>query len=163
VQGENIYALIEGENPELKEQLIVVEAFYDSTPLIPGMSPGADEASSIFSLLELARFLRDNPPGRSILLLATSGHAQTLAGMREFIWPFRSRIRERKKVEGELKTRIKKAQEALEVLKTELVLEQSKGEATDRLREALAEQIKSEVDSLSQRLMQLRLEKGGES
>ena len=162
VQGENIYALIEGKNPELKAQLLVVEAFYDSTALIPGMSPGADEASSIFSLLELARVLRDNPPARSVLLLATSGHAQTLAGMREFIWPLRSSRRERKKVEGELKTRIKQAQEALEALKTELVLEQSKGEATGRLLEALADQIKSEVDSLSQRLMQLRLEKGGE-
>jgi cell division protein FtsX len=162
VQGENIYALIEGKNPELKTQLLVVEAFYDSTALIPGRSPGADEASSIFSLLELARVLRDNPPGRSVLLLATSGHAQTLAGMREFIWPLRSSRRERKKVEGELKTRIKQAQEDLEALKTELVLDQSKGEATERLREALADQIKSEVDSLSQRLMQLRLEKGGE-
>jgi hypothetical protein len=162
VQGENIYALIEGENPELKEQLLVVEAFYDSTALIPGMSPGADEASSIFSLLELARTLRDNPPGRSVLLLATSGHAQTLAGMREFIWPLRARRRERKKVEGDLKTRIKKAKEALAALKPEFVLEQSKGEETDRLREALAEQIKSEVDALSQKLMQLRLEKGGE-
>jgi len=162
VQGENIYALIEGKSPELKEQLLVVEAFYDSTGLIPGMSPGADEASSIFSLLDLARRLRDNPPGRSVLLLATSGHAQTLAGMREFIWPLRSRRRERKKVEGELKTRIKRAQEALEVLKAPLVFEQTSEEAAERLRETLAEQIKSEVDSLSQRLMQLRLEKSGE-
>jgi hypothetical protein len=162
VQGENIYALIEGKSPELKKQLLVVEAFYDSTGLIPGMSPGADEASSIFSLLDLARSLSDNPPGRSVLLLATSGHAQTLSGMREFIWPLRSTRRERKKVESELKERIKRAHEALEVLKEPLVLEQTSGEAADRLREALAEQIKSEVDSLSQRLMQLRLDQGGE-
>jgi cell division protein FtsX len=162
LQGENIYALIEGKSPELKEQLLVVEAFYDSTGLIPGMSPGADEASSIFSLLNLARTLSDNPPGRSVLLLATSGHAQTLAGMREFIWPLRSRRREQKKVESELKDRIKRAHEALEVLKEPLVLEQAKGEAADRLRQTLAEQIKSEVDSLSQRLIKLRLEQSGE-
>jgi hypothetical protein len=162
VQGENIYALIEGKSPELKEQLIVVEAFYDSTGLIPGMAPGADEASSVFSLLDLARRLSEKPPGRSVLLLATSGHAQTLAGMREFIWPLRTRRRERKKVEGELRTRIKRAQEALEVLEAPLVFEQTSKEAADRLRDTLAEQIKSEVDSLSQRLMQLRLEKGGE-
>ena len=162
VQGENIFALIEGKSPELREQLIVVEAFYDSTALIPGMSPGADEASSIFSLLNLARSLNDNPPGRSVLLLATSGHAQTLAGMREFIWPLRSTRRERKKVEKELKGRIKRASEALEVLKEPLALEQSRGEAAERLREALVEQIKNQVDSLSQRLMQLRLQQGRE-
>ncbi len=162
VQGENIYALIEGKSPELKEQLLVVEAFYDSTGLIPGMSPGADEASSIFSLLNLARSLSDNPPGRSVLLLATSGHAQTLAGMREFTWPLRSKRRDQKKVESELKDRIKRANEALEVLEEPLVLEQARGEAADRLRKTLAEQIKSEVDSLSQRLIKLRLEQGGE-
>jgi hypothetical protein len=82
--------------------------------------------------------------------------------MREFIWPFQSSRRERKKVERELKARIKRAEEALEVLKAPLVFEQMRGEPADRLRETLAEQIKSEVDSLSQRLMQLRLEKGGE-
>jgi len=161
VQAENVYALIEGTSPKLKEQLLVVEAFYDSTALIPGRSPGADEASSISSLLDLARSLVDNPPGRSVLLLATSGHAQTLTGMREFIWPLRSTRRERKKVEKELKGRIKGANEALEVLKKPLVLEQSRGEAAERLHETLAEQIKSEVDSLSQRLMQLRLNQGG--
>jgi len=163
VQGENIYALIEGRSPELKEQLLVVEAFYDSTALIPGMSPGADEASSIFSLLDLARSLRDNPPGRSVLLLATSGHAQTLAGMREFIWSFRSTRRERRKVQSDLKDRVKRAREAVEVLEEPLVLEQASGEAADRLRETLGEQIKNEVDVLSQRLMQLRLEQKGEN
>ena len=161
VQGENVYALIEGKNPKLREQLLVVEAFYDSTALTPGRSPGADEASSISSLLDLARSLVDNPPGRSVLLLATSGHAQTLAGMSEFVWPLRSTRRERKKVERELKGRIKRANEALEVLKEPLVFEQSSGEAAERLHQTLSEQIKSEVDSLSQRLMQLRLDQGG--
>jgi hypothetical protein len=160
VQGENIYALIEGKSPELKDQLLVVEAFYDSTALVPDMSPGADEASSIFTLLNLARSLIDNPPGRSVLLVATSGHAQTLAGMREFIWPLRSTRRERKKLDKELKDRLKGASEALEVLKEPVVLEQSRAERAERLRETLADQIKSEVDSLSQRLIQLRLDEG---
>jgi len=162
VQGENIYALIEGKSPELKDQLIVVEAFYDSTGLVPGRSPGADEASSIFTLLNLARSLIDNPPGRSVLLVATSGHAQTLAGMREFIYPLQTKRRERKKLEKELKDRIERAHDALEILEKPLALEQASGEPADRLRETLAEQIKSEADTLSQRLMQLRLDEGGE-
>jgi hypothetical protein len=162
VEGENIYALIEGKSPELNDELLVVEAFYDSTAVVPDMSPGADEASSIFTLLELARSLSENPPGRSVLLVATSGHAQALAGMREFIWSFRSSRRERKKVQRELKDRIKRAREALEVLKEPIDLEQAKGEADDRLRETLGEQIKNEVDLLSQKLMQLRLEQSGD-
>ena len=82
--------------------------------------------------------------------------------MREFIWPLRSSRRERKKVERELKDRLKRAREAVEILKEPLVVEQARGEAADRLRQTLGEQIKIEVDSLSQRLMQLRLAQGGE-
>ncbi|MDH3773779.1 MAG: M28 family peptidase, partial [Deltaproteobacteria bacterium] len=158
VQGENIYALIEGKDAALKEQLLVVEAFYDSTALVPGMSPGADEATSIVALLDLARRLRDHPPGRSVLLLATSGHAQGLAGMREFIWPLAARSKERKNLRSELKARIKRAEEALAALESPVVFEQLDETSAERLREALAEEIKREVETLSQRLMQLRLE-----
>ena len=63
------------------QELLVVEAFYDSTARVAGRAPGADEAMGIGALLELARYLRNHPPQRSILLLATAGHAQTLSGM----------------------------------------------------------------------------------
>ncbi len=159
VQGENIYALIEGKDAALKEQLLVVEAFYDSTALVPGMSPGADEATSIVALLDLARRLRDHPPGRSVLLLATSGHAQSLAGMREFIWPLAARSKERKNLRRELKARSERAEEALAALESPVVFEQLDETSAERLREALAEEIKREVETLSQRLMQLRLER----
>jgi len=162
VAGENIYALIEGEDPKLKNQLVVVEAFYDSTSLVPGMSPGADEASSITTLLDLARSLQERAPGRSVLLVATSGHAQSLAGMREFIWPLRARSKERKNLRRGLNARIESAGAALAALSSPAPLVELDGEPADRLREALSEQIRSEVDWLSRRLMQLRLEKGGE-
>ena len=45
--SENIYCFVEGTDPELKERLIMVEAFYDSTATVAGLSPGADEAVSI--------------------------------------------------------------------------------------------------------------------
>ncbi|MGD8989219.1 MAG: M28 family peptidase, partial [Syntrophobacterales bacterium] len=159
IKSENIYALIEGSDPQLKDQLLVVEAFYDSTPIVTGVSPGTDEASSIASLLYLARRLRDHPPNRSVLLVATSGHAQGLSGMREFIWASHARSKEQKKLNKELKQRIETAEEALAILNSPEPLDQLSGEQAVRLREVLDDQVKSEVDSLSQRLMQLRLEK----
>jgi hypothetical protein len=36
--GENIYGLIPGSDPRLQEQLIIVEAFYDSSDLVSGLS-----------------------------------------------------------------------------------------------------------------------------
>jgi hypothetical protein len=159
VQGENIYALIEGKDAVLKEQLLVVEAFYDSTALVPGMSPGADEATSIVALLDLARRLRDQPPDRSVLLMATSGHAQGLAGMREFLWPLVARSKERKNLQRELKARIEGAEEALAALAPPVVFDTLDETSAERLRKALAEEIKREVETLSQRLTQLRLER----
>ncbi|MFQ6078932.1 MAG: peptide ABC transporter permease, partial [Thermodesulfobacteriota bacterium] len=51
VTGENIYCLVPGTDPKLREELVIVEAFYDSTAFVFGSSPGADEAIGIATLL----------------------------------------------------------------------------------------------------------------
>ena len=48
--------------------------------------PGLTRPAPFPSLLEIAENFALNPPKRSVLLLATSGHAQAVAGMREFVW-----------------------------------------------------------------------------
>ena len=78
--SENITCLIPGSEPELKEELLLVEAFYDSTAHVAGESPGADEAVGAATLLELAAAFKETPPGRTVLLAATSGHAQSPGG-----------------------------------------------------------------------------------
>ncbi|MEJ2477949.1 MAG: M28 family peptidase, partial [Desulfobacterales bacterium] len=110
--AENVYGVIPGADPQLKNQLIVVEAFYDTGALVPGMAPGADEAVGIGSLLDLARRLKRTPPGRSVLLLATAGHAQTLAGMREMIWSVRLRSRDLRDIQKRLKNTVKQSRDA---------------------------------------------------
>ena len=107
VSGENIFALIPGADSKLQKELVMVEAFYDSTALIPGSSPGADEACSVATLLELARSLKQNPPARSVLLVATTGHAQALAGMRELIWSLRSKSIDLKRMSRRLEAIVK--------------------------------------------------------
>jgi hypothetical protein len=162
VRAENIYTLIPGQNPQLNNELLVVEAFYDSTPLVAGLSPGADEASGLASLIELARSLQAQPPGRSVLLVASSGHAQTLTGMRELIWAIRAKGKEQKKIKKDLQRRIKRAEDTLVALRSPEPLDQLTGETADLLRQALTDEIKGEVELLSQQLIRLRLEsKGG--
>jgi hypothetical protein len=158
--AENIFALIPGVDPDLKEQLLVVEAFYDSTGLVAGASPGADEASSVATLLELARSLRAHPPGRSVLLVATSGHSQSLAGLRELVWTVRARGKEQKDLEKELREIRAGAEAAVEAMESPLPLEERDKQALEALQGALLEEIKTEVDRLGQRLMRLRLEEG---
>ncbi len=85
IEAENIYCMIEGSDPKMSEELIVIESFYDSSAFIMGDAPGADEALSVASLIEIGKKFASNPPKRSVLLLATTGHGQSLYGMREFV------------------------------------------------------------------------------
>ncbi|MBW2433188.1 MAG: M28 family peptidase, partial [Deltaproteobacteria bacterium] len=162
--SENVYCFVDGTNPELKERLIMVEAFYDSTATVAGLSPGADEAVSIATLLELARFLKENPPQRSILLIASSGHAQTLAGMREMIWSISTRSKDLRNLKKSFKALVKKKRETIKLLENMSfdsagTGDPAKEEATRLLKDAIDERLKTESDRVSRRLMQLRLEK----
>jgi len=81
--GKNIVALVEGTH--YKDQIILVSAHYDSYSVVPSIAPGANDAAGISVLLELARLLTIYKPKYTILLVAFSGHHQTLAGVRHFL------------------------------------------------------------------------------
>ncbi len=117
VVTENVYCIVPGTDPKLQEQSVMVEAFYDSTAWVAGLSPGADEAAGVATLLYLAQQLKDNPPQRTVILVATSGHAQTLAGMRELVWSFTTRSRIQRKMKRDLKKLIKKSGSTIKALK----------------------------------------------
>jgi len=166
VVAENIYCIISGTDPKLQEQMILVEAFYDSTAMVANLSPGADEALSIATLLELARFLKKNPPARTVLLAATAGHAQTLAGMRELVWSLASRAKNMRRMKKELKALVKRTRKTIKALARASFEQQAEIEPANpdtRLlaQEALRERIKTEADKVSRRLMHLRLQREG--
>ena len=155
--AENIYCLIEGQDSVLKEELLVVEAFYDSTALVPGLSPGAGEAQGMATLLSLAATLKQHPPKRSVLLVATAGHAQSLAGLRELVWSARIRSRNMRKEAKAIEEIIDQCQATLDLL-DHWTLTGDRDRSRDRsIQEALSDRIKTEVDLLSRELMRLRL------
>ena len=83
-RGHNIVATIPGTDPELKKQVVMLNAYYDSMCIVPEMAPGAESACGIATLLELARIFQENPPKRTVKLLATAGHFEALTGIREY-------------------------------------------------------------------------------
>ena len=160
--SENIYFFVTGTDPVLKEKLILVEAFYDSTPTVAGLSPGADEAVGIATLLELARFLKEHPPQRSVLLIASSGHAQTLAGMREMIWSISARSKDLRKLKKVYRALTKKTRKTIKLLKnmakdSAALNESADVETTRQIKAAIDERLKTESDQVSRQLMRLRL------
>ncbi len=81
----NIIGILPGSDPQLRNEAIILEAYYDSISVVPALSPGAENAVSISTLLELAEIFAKNPPKRSIIFLACSGHFEALSGAREFV------------------------------------------------------------------------------
>lgn len=163
VATENIYGLIPGTDPNLQEQMVMVDAFYDSTAMVAGLSPGADEACSLATLFNLARFLKENPPQRTVLFVASGGHIQGLAGMRELVWSFSARSKDLRQMQRELKALIKKTRKTISALETASFDAETQDASTPSdthalVKAALEERIKTEADRVSRHLMRLRLE-----
>ncbi len=113
----NIYAIIPGNDPTLKKELLILEAFFDNKEYVTGNSPGADSATSIATLLEIGKNLIKSPPKRTVMLLATSGNSQTLAGMRDAIWSLNERSRELRRYKRKLQKTITESGRNLNLLK----------------------------------------------
>ncbi|MBI5589299.1 MAG: M28 family peptidase [Deltaproteobacteria bacterium] len=170
VAAENIYCLIPGRNANLQEELMMIEAFYDSTAYVPGLSPGADEAVSIATLLELARKFKETPPERSVLLVATSGHAQSLAGLRDLVWSLRTSPKDLRKQKKQLRDIVKDTRKTLSALdpKSQQGAADSENSPASAdaenapldtlVKKAISDEIKTRVDVISRELMQLRLQ-----
>ncbi|HUW32554.1 MAG TPA: FtsX-like permease family protein [Planctomycetota bacterium] len=80
----NIVGTIVGTDPDLRKETVIIESFYDSISAVPVLAPGAESSCGIATLLEVAEALKANPPKRTVRLLATSGHFQALAGIRQW-------------------------------------------------------------------------------
>lgn len=163
VGSENIYCFVNGTDSVLKERLIMVEAFYDSAADVAGLSPGADEAVGIATLLELARFLKEHPPKRSVLLIASSGHAQSLAGMREMIWSISARSKDLRNLQKKFKALVKEKGKTIKLLKSMSSNPAAANEPPDEetrriIKAAIDQRLKTESDRVSRQLMRLRLE-----
>jgi ABC-type antimicrobial peptide transport system permease subunit len=81
----NFLAKIEGSDPVMKDQIIVLEAYYDAMSMVPTKAPGAENACSISAMLEIARALKQHPPKRTVWFLATSAHFIGLQGIKAFL------------------------------------------------------------------------------
>jgi len=83
VKAYNILAEVPG--TASGNEIIVFAAHFDAWSVAPGLSNSTEEALAAATLLELARYLAQNKPARTVWLLFTSGHWNGLTGPREFV------------------------------------------------------------------------------
>ena len=88
----NVYGFLAGTDPDIGRELIVLEAYYDSISVVPSLAPGAAQGCSLAALLALADHFAAHPPKRSVLFLASGGHAQGFAGVRHFFDAFDTKV-----------------------------------------------------------------------
>jgi hypothetical protein len=92
----NVAGLIEGRDPALRGQIVVIGAHYDhlgrnafgarDTNLPDAIRNGADDnASGVAAALELTRLLKRNPPRRSVAVVLFSAEELGLLGAEHFV------------------------------------------------------------------------------
>ena len=81
----NIWGQFPGRHETLRDETIIVQAYYDGMSVVPAKAPAAEAAGSIAALLELARHLRSHPPDRTVILVATGAHFISLRGIIDFL------------------------------------------------------------------------------
>jgi hypothetical protein len=86
VTARNILGTIEGSDPRLKRQHVVIQSYYDSISFVPRLAPGAENACGIAALLQVAKGMKVQRPKRTVQFLATPGHFQGLAGVKNFVY-----------------------------------------------------------------------------
>jgi len=87
-EGFNVMSVLPGSDPQLKDKIILLTASYDSYSVVPSISPGANDAVGISTLLELARVLTMFRPKYTVMFVAFSGHYQILKGSRTFQYEY---------------------------------------------------------------------------
>jgi hypothetical protein len=81
----NVLGWIPGQHPELKDRIVLVDAYYDAMSVVPGLAPGAEQASGLVGMLELAEYLAAHPPDHTVLFLASSAHHLGFRGICDFL------------------------------------------------------------------------------
>lgn len=93
INERNVIGWIEGSEPSLKKEYIVVSAHFDHVGVMHEAQPdsicnGADDnAAGTSTLIGIARYIRDSgiKPGRSIIFCAFSGEENGMRGSRYFV------------------------------------------------------------------------------
>ncbi len=81
----NILGFLPGTDPGLRDQIVVINAYYDAMSVVPALAPGAEMASGAVALLELVNYFQRYPTARTLLFLATSAHHLGFRGICDFL------------------------------------------------------------------------------
>ena len=80
------WVLIPGTDPDLKNEVFVFTAPLDGNCIIPKFARGAQSGANLFLLMKLLEEFKQNPPDRSVMLVAVNARTQRYLGDRMLVW-----------------------------------------------------------------------------
>lgn len=89
VIAKNVIGVVEGVDPELKDEVILISAHYDHVGVDPDgsiYSGALDNASGVSAMLELARIFSASKPGRTMVFVAFDAEEIGLKGSHYFAY-----------------------------------------------------------------------------
>jgi cell division protein FtsX len=152
---ENVFCFLPGTNTTYSGELLLVEAFLDVGRYVPGHAPGADQAVSLATMLSVAEQFAAERPQRPVLFLASSGHGNNLAGLRQALHYL---VGDREEVEKELNRRRQELKAAV-VVGEALGQGWLGGEAhsdSEPVHTALRDELRNEIERLNLQLRTAR-------
>lgn len=148
VMAENVYCFLPGSNKQYSGELLLVEAFLDAGRYVPGHAPGADQGLSLATMLSVVEEFAAERPQRPMLFLASAGHGNNLAGLRQTLHYL---VGDKDEVEKELTRRREELKIAVSVGET-LAQGRLGGEVhsdKDPVHTALRDELRNEIESLN--------------
>ncbi len=111
----NVIAVVRGTRPVMGEdtrrQALLLAAPLDSYGEVPELSPGARDAANCAALLQLAEYLRANPPRRDVILCFFDAQALNHMGARAFYGALYRKTKDTKLAEVTLEERFEQLDE----------------------------------------------------
>ncbi|KYH40174.1 MAG: hypothetical protein AYL32_012910, partial [Candidatus Bathyarchaeota archaeon B26-2] len=74
----NVIGYVKG--TKYPDRIILISSYYDSSSIAPSVAPGAEEAVSVSTMLEIARYFAEHRPKNTLMFAAFSGHHNNLRG-----------------------------------------------------------------------------------
>ena len=69
-----------------EESMLVLSSFYDAISVVPALAPGAENATGLAALFEIARVLGARPTPNEVVFVVNGAHFQALRGVRDFVY-----------------------------------------------------------------------------
>ena len=83
--GRNVIGIIPGTDPDLRDEAIYLNAYYDAMSPVPAIAPGAEQASSAAVLVHTVEQLVRTDRRRTVIAVLTAGYFQNVAGTRSLL------------------------------------------------------------------------------